>query len=344
MPDGDISVVSVPIPEEPYLLPLTSLPLSVREQRRLERDRILDLLEQEEEAQQSTENLAAQEERREALLKRKENAQSEIEKLKAAREMQKKMGKALLRNMADAREREEMAQKEALSPDSAVEGKKKMLKAKKSVSFADLPEDEGEDHRDRAKIWSKDAPLDWGDIAPARLRSTNKSKPTTKAQMNRLPMKLDVVERMPTVNSQPEMPAIHLPDSDDESEPPSSSNESDSLTHDGEGTAPASDSDTDDFDFEDEVTSDNEEFDLDVAQHHREIALAYHEKRNVIGAEAANAMTSHTHHEGEDDWDQPVCVHPSILKFGPLILNILIGGTFGSYAICHTTEVDNIPV
>lgn len=45
-----------------------------------------------------------------------------------------------------------------------------------------------------------------------------------------------------------------------------------------------------------------EEFDWDSAQHQREVALEYYKKRHVIGAEAARAMTSHTH--DDEEWNQ----------------------------------------
>ena len=41
-------------------------------------------------------------------------------------------------------------------------------------------------------------------------------------------------------------------------------------------------------------------------QHQREIALAYFEKRNTIGADAARAMSAHSHDldDDDDDWEQ----------------------------------------
>ena len=44
----------------------------------------------------------------------------------------------------------------------------------------------------------------------------------------------------------------------------------------------------------------------DFAQHQREIALAYYEKRATVGADALAAMRNHEHPEGEHEWDQPV--------------------------------------
>jgi hypothetical protein len=55
-----------------------------------------------------------------------------------------------------------------------------------------------------------------------------------------------------------------------------------------------------------------EEFDWDSAQHHREIALEYYKKRHAIGAEAAQAMASHTHDDEECNQGRP---KPSVSRF-----------------------------
>lgn len=288
----------MPIPEEPEFIPVVSLPAAERERQRIERERLLDMLEQEEiEQQRSNEAFSGAE-----PLQR----ESDVEKLKAAREMQKKMGKALLRNMADAREKEEKAKKESLLRDSAVDGQKRTLKPKKSVSFADLPDGGGGEPKDRTKIREKEAKLDWGDVAPGRLRSSQRSTLLTKAEMDRQPMKLEVVERLPSIPSvteeQPPTPA--LADSDDESNPPSPT-DSDEETMPGIG-AGASDSPSSDDDVDLDTEDGEEEFDIDTARHHREIALEYYNKRNIIGKDAAAAMMSHSHDPDADDWDQPV--------------------------------------
>lgn len=239
--------------------------------------------------------------------KRKEDARSEMENLKAAREMQKKMGKALLRDMAEARAKEEMAQKEALLQDRIMEEQKTTLKLKKSVSFADLPPGGGES-KAHTKFRKKE--FDWGDVAPAKLRSANRSTLMTKTQMNRHPMKLDVVERLPTVQSENEGSVVQVQDSDDESVPSSpvsaNSDESDVIESDrkiGSLDPDVADSGSGQDDPEDELLSEDDEFDLDTARHHREIALTYYEKRNGIGQRPAAATNT-----GEDEWNQPVCV------------------------------------
>lgn len=300
------------IPDDADVIPLASLPADERERRRIERDRILDLLEQEESMQRITNEDPVEARRHETLQKRKENPQLDLERLKATREMQKKMGKALLRNMADAREKEEKAQEEAFLHDRVVEEQKKTLKPKKSVSFADLPPGAECEPKDRAKLREKEVRLDWGDVAPAKLRSANKTALMTKAQMNRHPMKMDVVERLPTVWSEPEQPKIHVQDSDDESAPSSpvpADSDGDAVVLSDREDEPSdvkAASGSDEDDAEDELGSEDEQLDLDSVRHHREIAFAYYEKRNVIGEGVAKAMTSHTSNVGEDEWDKPV--------------------------------------
>ncbi|KAF7975835.1 hypothetical protein HWV62_8395 [Athelia sp. TMB] len=278
------------------LVPLASLPDLERDRRRIERDRILDMLENEE---------ASENTRSESSL-RTEDVHSKVEQLKAAREMQKKMGKALLRNMAEARAKEEeKLRSEAPLPPTPVDDETKVRKVKKSVSFAQLPTDGTGEPKDRTLIREKEAKIDWGDVAPARLRSDNKSKPMTKAQMNSLPMKLDVVERTPSAPSLFKDPMVTAVDSDDESIPGSPISENESALDNTVGTRNVPELDSGDDESDDEIPSDEgEAFDIDDALHHREVALAYYEKRNVVGSDAATALTSHSH-EGEDDWDQP---------------------------------------
>lgn len=281
---------TTPIVEESEFAPLVTLSAEERKRRRVEQERLLDMLEKEEmEEQRSIEASPKAEPPKRG---------ADVEKLKATREMQKKMGKALLRNMAEAREKEEKAKKERLLRDSAFDDQRKALKSKKSVSFADLPDGGRGEPKDRTKIREIEAKLEWGDVAPGRLRSSQHSTLLTKAEMNRQPMKLEVVERLPNISSTAEeQPPTHvLADSDDESDPPSPTN-SDEETIPGVGGSVSGSSDED----EDE----EEEFDLDTAQHHREIALDYYNKRNVIGKDTA-FMMSHSHNPDTDDWDQPV--------------------------------------
>jgi hypothetical protein len=323
-------------------MPLAPLSASERERRRIERDKILDLLEQEESVQHAANEETEQTQRHETSQKRKEDAQSEMEKSKVAREMQKKMGKALLRNMAEAREKEEKAQKEALLQDGITEEQKTTLKPKKSVSFAELPPGGGESET-RTKFRKKEVQFDWGDVAPAKLRSANRSALMTKTQMNRHPMKLDVVERLPTVQSEHEEPIIQIQDSDDESvhsSPVSAdSDENDDIQSrkigslDPEVADPGSGED----DPEDGLLSEDDEFDLDTARHHREIALAYYEKRNAIGQRAAAAINT-----GEDEWNQPVCVADFALLCERSSHHYLIGSASGRHAIILPTQTHRV--
>lgn len=311
--ESDSKTERLLIPDVPDVTPLTSLPASELERRRIERDKILDILEQEE-ALELMEDENALYRNREAAQMRKDDGQSEVERLKAAREMQKKMGKALLRNMAEARERKEKLQEDALLNEGLVgEEQRKTLKQKKSVSFAQLPSDGTGEPKDRTVIREKEAQLDWGDVAPARLRSDNRSMPMTKAQMNGLPMKMNVVERIPTASTLPQDPTIDVGDSDDESIPPASDGDDTESDHNGGTVEDVPDSDgEDEDDREDGMGSEDEDFDIDAALHHREVALAYYEKRNAVGNDAAAALTSHTHGE-EDDWDRPVGITDSLL-------------------------------
>lgn len=300
--------------DEDVLVPLVLLSPSERDQRRLGRDRILDLLEEEERQEQKRSEELASEQRREALQKRKEAAKGEMDKLKAAKEMQKKMGKALLRNMSEAREREDKAQKEIIIQAQETEEQRRMLKPKKSVTFAEPPEesDGGSDMGNHSKMRGHTVNLDWGDVEPARLRATNRPTLVTKTPVERHPMKMVVVERIPGSGPDPEEPAIDERDSDDESTPgspvPADSDEGDIIHSDGEDHDSNYEevclSDTDEDVCEEPVLED--EVDLAFTQHQREIALEYHSKRGTIGKATSKAMTSHSHTEGEDNWNHQV--------------------------------------
>ena len=200
------------------------------------------------------------------------------------------MGRALLENVKDFKAREEKAKSALLEVDTAASaGESKRLKPKKSVSF-DLPPEESP--------VSAGPQQDWGDVIPARLQSQQTSTPVARG-----PMKLRVVERFPRKLQS----GSSSKDSDDESDPepmPVSDEEDESrstfanhaLFHSDESTE-----DGGDFEFEEG------EIDLDAAQHQREIALAYYEKREKFATQAGAAFSSHSHIE-EDPWDQLVCL------------------------------------
>jgi hypothetical protein len=287
------------VPEPPIVLPLWTLPSAELERRRAERDRILDLLEEEERLEAERDEEREEEERQKVLQKRRDAAGREISGLKAARDMQKQMGRALIRNMAEEREKEpQLDQQPRLQEMGEEEHERDALKPRKSVTFA-LP-----DHESPDQGTQPGAGLDWGDVIPARLKPpvhVDQSYPDSYG-----PMKTTVVERFPNaveaVSDDPEK------DSDDESTPPSPSvsSDEDHLDSRFDDLAQGVD-DTSEEDGELEVGS--EEFDLDTAQHQRQIALEYYEKRGKIGEQAAVALSPEVYNPNEDPWDQPVSRH-----------------------------------
>ncbi|KAJ7709611.1 hypothetical protein B0H17DRAFT_1028487 [Mycena rosella] len=261
---ADVPPLSL-VPDEDIPIPISALPPSEQQLRRRERDRILDLLEEEEQAEQAKGEELSQEQRQEILRKRKKAAQDELNRLKAAKDMQKKMGKALLRGMSTARE--QTAPVEAPAPDPAPGVEDIRPVPRKTVKFADAA---GEVETPEA-----DETPDWGDVVPARLRPNSSRSLISNALIDTHPMKMQVVERIP---GKPKLDEPQ-PDSDDESEPPDSPTEVDS----DEGG---------EFMSDEELA---EEVDLDFAQHQREITLEYHEKRAKMAETTSNAMKSHSH-------------------------------------------------
>ncbi|KAK0483958.1 hypothetical protein IW261DRAFT_1331727, partial [Armillaria novae-zelandiae] len=258
------------------LIPLSSLSPGELEVRKRERDRILDMLETEEETLERKTNEAVTERRREALQKMKEASREGVKDFAQTREMQKKMGKALLRNMAEAREKEEKEKAEKEAEDLKKEKTKAKKGPQKTVTFAEPEKDEEEAEPIHG----------WGDVAQGRLTSAKRPTLLSKLNDSTLPMKMSVVERAPgQSNPPPESPQV-LADSDDESEPP--------LSEGGSSSGNPSDGD-------EEV---EEGFDIDYAHYQREIALEYHKKRQTIGRDVSVAMRSHTYEEDEDQ-EQP---------------------------------------
>ena len=273
---------------------LWSLSDQERMQLRIRRDRILDILEREEAREAGTKYEL------ERLRQAEEAAKMDAASKAAAREMQKKMGKALVKNLVAQRERDEKEKKKTLEKEdtaaatrvSGQNGDSTCRKPKKSVSFANVPEvDEG---KPKPK-----PPVAWGDVSVAKLKSGIPKAELKTEVLTRQPMKMEVVERVPgqEQKSSPER------DSDDESNPGDNAED--------EEYTPSLDAD---FDGSDESTeegddSEEEEYDLSQASVQREVALEYIRLRESVGAEAARAMTSHTH-EG-NEWEQPVS--------GPLI-------------------------
>jgi hypothetical protein len=259
--------------EDATFVPMYRLPPAERARNKAQMNQILDLLEEEERVVEGRNEARDRQQRREELEQRRANAKAELERLKSLKDMQKKMGKALLRNMADAREKEEQATLQQVKEDLEIEESRRARKPRKSVSWAELP---------------KSVKQSDGDTGPS----------------HRIPLRPDVVERFPTRPIASPSPPPPTADSDDESNPHSPDSDSDEGDDDGLHPEPPL---SDDTGGEDEPAeghaSDDDEFDIDAVQHQREIALAYFEKRNQIGADAARALSAHSH-EPNDEWDQ----------------------------------------
>ncbi|GLB34688.1 putative protein with domain of unknown function (DUF3835) [Lyophyllum shimeji] len=284
---------------------LSNLPEAARERLRQQRDRILDQLEEEEWQAQKREEEVDLEQRQEILRKRKEAAAKEKEKLKANKDMQKKMGRALVGNAGIPRAQEDESSVIELVSDDVKRSSRDEKPARKSVAFADVPKEPDESQKPPT---AQRHSLDWGDLTPGRLCSNG--RPTLVPADNSLPMKMTVVERMPRAPPKTAT-TVFPPDSDDESD----------LEYGPVGGEP--DGDTGYIDQSDtELALEDEEYDFDFAQHQREIALEYHEKRSKIGAAARAAMTSHSHDaNGDARVDIPLDVpssqpeKPSISRF-----------------------------
>lgn len=241
--------------------------------------------------------------------KRKEAAKDEMDKLKQARELQKKLGKALIRSVVASRDQAEK-EKAVQEEQDRLAITTRPLKPKKSVSFADTSPEEintpGPDEKGKG--------IDWGDVAPGTLRKPGPSN----GRVDRPVMKMHVVERQPTSLRSPGPPPR---DSDDESDPESygvqDTDEDEDHDHPGFDSdeesgckgrrlhsPPPESADSEDEPIGDEEPSEWDDEGFDTAQHQREVALEYYKKRKTIGAEVASAMRAHTH--SDDDWDRPV--------------------------------------
>jgi len=255
------------------LIPLASLPSTTQERLRERRNRILDLLEEEEARAEKTEKQRELENREEELRKYKEEAAREKDKIKEARELQKKMGRALLENMGKAREKEERERESQRLLDEEADRRRSPSIKKKTVAFAEAV-DQVEN------IEAESVQESWGDVIPARLGHNNRPTLMSQTLLDNLPMKSSVVERVPggqrTLPKSPR-PTQQAFDSDDESDPDA---ESGSETEAG---------------VDDEPVLEQDEVDFDLAQHHREIAIEYYRKRSTLGDEAAAAMMNDSH-------------------------------------------------
>ncbi|KAF7295394.1 hypothetical protein MIND_01079000 [Mycena indigotica] len=178
-------------------------PLSLQpweaERRRRERDRILDLLEEEERAELAREEQLELDQEREEREQRRKKHEAELAGFKAMKEMHKRMGKALV-------------------------GKAKEDKPAPSTS---KPQVETKPTSQKSVKWAN------AEVAPPVQKNggvvLGRSRPNT--QDSTLPMQVNVVERFPS------QPSQQPPDSDEASDPPDSddeSNEEGSLASDDE--------------------------------------------------------------------------------------------------------------
>ncbi|GJE90702.1 hypothetical protein PsYK624_068460 [Phanerochaete sordida] len=286
--------------DDPDLLPLWTLSDEEKARRKAERERILDLLEDEEGAQETRHAEASRKRMEEEMEKRREAAKEEMDKLKKAREMQKKLGKALIRSVVESRDQAEKENAEQAERDRVADARKP-LKPKKSVSFAETSPVE---IAPPVPSVDKGKGVDWGDVVPGTIR-----KDATTGRSDRPTMKMHVVERR---SSGLRSPAPPVRDSDDESEPEvyEDSDEGDHHDLDSEEDygrnvhSPLDSADSEDDHHPDEEPSEWNDDDFDTAAHQREVALEYYAKRKTIGADVASAMRAHTHGSGEDEWDQ----------------------------------------
>ncbi|KAF8197573.1 hypothetical protein BJ912DRAFT_953881 [Pholiota molesta] len=182
------------------LLPLATLPSSARERLRERRNRILDMLEQEEQETQQRQS----EEAEEALQKRKEETMKERDSRKEARELQKKMGKALLQNMGKEKQREEQEREAQRLRDEEADKRRSPSIKKKTVAFVDSADNVEKDEKGMGESSSK---IDWGDITPAKLQNTKRPTLLSQSLLDRHPMKMSVVERVPGQPVVPKAPS-----------------------------------------------------------------------------------------------------------------------------------------
>ncbi|KAH9945858.1 uncharacterized protein BXZ73DRAFT_86112 [Epithele typhae] len=301
--------------QDPEVTPIWTLSPAEQARRRAEQARLLDALEEEERVQTEKDEEEGRERFAAELEQRKKAAEAEMDALKKARSMQKKMGKALLANFTASRDRQEKEKLAEEEREKQEREERRKLKPKKSVTFADLPPDHELQPANSPPM--PPPPFDWGDVAPGNVQAIGKSPLLTRKQMDLGPMRMKVVERHAKMGHGPKSPPPpDVPqDSDDESDPgsdvPADSDDANFTRSDlSDETPPSNPPDSsDESDYgvvEDKEPVEWDDESYDFAQHQREIALAYYEKRGTIGAEALAAMRNHEHTEDDHEWNQPV--------------------------------------
>lgn len=299
-----------PFSTEQDPIPLSSLTEQERVALRAKTNRLLDVLEAEEEQEAvKADELEIQRQKNE-LAKRKEDAKSEKERKLAAREMQKRMGKALLRNLAEQRQKEEIqkASEELRPPEKGSQNGDDSKKPQKRVSFANVGDIKENEPKPKPK-----PSLAWGDVSVGSLKGDLSRVRLRATDIARQPLKLDVVERVPGSEG---LVAPAIRDSDDESDQDVQGTEEeadDEVSVLNSGAYMQSDSDSSDSAGSSNDKDEEDEFDFSQARLQREIALEYLKMRGTIGAEAYQAMSSHAF-TGENEWDQPVRTLSQILS------------------------------
>lgn len=273
--------------EEPA--PLSTLPQTEREKLRARRDQILDQLEAEEAEEEHRREAHGQTEDRRKL---QDELISEERRKLSARELQRRMGKALMQDFVSSRSQHEgmqpAVQSEMILPEDTVGSPK----TKKSVSFAEAIGD-NTDANARPRQSPDTEQFVMGDVS---VRSTAKMARLRKDIYLDQPMKLDVFERVPGAK----MPHEH--DSDDES-PAEDDEDVENDEDESEDDEDDHFHDTDDFFNDDE--REGSDMDLSQAQLQREVALEYIRLRDTIGATAKDVLERDSLEDG-DEWDQPV--------------------------------------
>ncbi|KAJ3861279.1 hypothetical protein EV359DRAFT_66617 [Lentinula novae-zelandiae] len=340
--------------EAPPLIDLSTLSPAERDLRKRERERILDLLEAEEVLEQRSEREKEAQERREALDRKRDDGKTERQRLLELKETHQKMGKALLRSVIsdDDDTKKAETQPSSFSPASSSAVKETAVTTnikKKSVSFASEDPTQVEPSEVSSKTSTDIA--DWGDFSKGRLRPNPKPlvADVYTRQSEHL-MKLQVVERAPgdgstsfqsnplAENKQPSTSKIQIldssaGDSDDESD-------MDSNTLSDDDNVPQN-SDTEHSDAESGGLDLDEETDWDFAQHQREIALEYHQKRGKIGKETAAALTSHTHVPDEDPTFPELASNKP--KSSSSMSQFRANRLASSYAVANTDATSSVP-
>lgn len=251
--------------DDDELTPLSMLSPQERARRKREQERIFDLLEEEERLEQARIDAAESIERKERMEK-KGAAKTSLDSMRAQKEMQRKMGKALLNTLGYDK------------PTKPTEPPKPAAAAStssKKVSFAEDPSTEDTYAGDSSTI------------SLARLQKLDRPNLISQLSKN-TPMKTEVVERG-IRGSQPIAPNVVEEDSDDESVQSEVSETGMHHQDDSSRSSEAEDSEDDD-DARGAPRLEDEEYDIDTAQHNREIALAYYAKRETVGAAAREAI------------------------------------------------------